>query len=1272
MKILGKELTFNGNKVYHAGNKPTASEIGAAASSHTHNYAGSSSAGGNANAAVKLATARTINGTSFDGSANITTANWGTARNIQIGNTSKSVNGSANVSWSLSEIGAAAASHGRHIPDVCETITDWNNATKNGWYMGNNATNSPTANAWYFGEVIAHNANYVVQTVYQFTASTDAKAIPKYIRAKMNGTWGAWTNVTVAKAVPSNAVFTDTNTWRGVQDNLTSTATDQSLSANQGKVLKGLIDGKAASNHTHSYLPLSGGTMTGAISSSLNTGTYLEGNKGRALVNSTNAAGGYTALVKSNSTNGYFTQATYQGNHLLQYTAKSTVDAGNNSVTKTATLLNESGNSSFPGTVSAPTFSGALSGNATTASSLASARLIGKASFNGSANIALDAIAGRATIPSSADTHKNKYSKFARIDVSGGTYRCCSGTLHFVPSEGNTFFGELRYYFRTGSAISSISIDLRWKNLSNTSYANRVFAVKVSDGVYDLYYQPLVDWDTMTVTNVNSVGASYITLTSNQAYVTSITAAVTSSLSSHVSNATTANTATTLATARTINGTSFNGSGNITTANWGTARNIQIGNTTKSVNGSGNVSWSLSEIGAAASNHTHGLVNLNSEAFSGGNDLNTYNSTKTWVARTFNSTTNRPDDWYTVANFGADGNSNFQLAHSYANNSILYVRGRHDKSGNYTPWAKIYTDKNKPTASEIGAAASSHTHNYAGSSSAGGAANSATKLATARSINGTNFDGTGNITTANWGTARNLQIGNTAKSVNGSANVTWTLSEIGAAAASHTHNYAATSHNHGLLHDSFGVTIADTTTDNGWSMINGSYNGFLLKSIRSSASAPAWLQGNYSAGIAFGGADTKGVMSVAYNSPSVRFAGGNGSKPVWHFTVNGSSGKTYNMDSIAANTANTLATARTINGTSFNGSANITTANWGTARNITIGNTTKSVNGSANVSWTAAEIGVASINDSTTATGTVWSSNKTQVQINTSYNTMSQKVDALEESINRDFVSKNGSTMTGDLTIKKSNGAAAKLNVHRTINSNDMQGTIDIYAHNGGSVALSTNNKTSGKQTSSYVFGGDAFWSPRNADGTVPSIGLSNYRFEKAWLNKLDAKDAIFTSGNLTVQGQTTLGPTILNNNTSLYGYNTSGTQINICGVDNSNNIYLGWNNQTYINVNNTMRVYRDLHILNGNALRVTGQTVLARTDSTRQIAVVSTAGDGNGKGDGQTHLGYYDSGYHHYFRGSGAMHVDMLGGLKIEGKRLSIGSAAHSNPATGDVWIQI
>lgn len=61
---------------------------------------------GNAATATTLQTARLINGTSFNGSADITTANWGTSRTITIGATGKSVNGSANVSWSLSEIGA--------------------------------------------------------------------------------------------------------------------------------------------------------------------------------------------------------------------------------------------------------------------------------------------------------------------------------------------------------------------------------------------------------------------------------------------------------------------------------------------------------------------------------------------------------------------------------------------------------------------------------------------------------------------------------------------------------------------------------------------------------------------------------------------------------------------------------------------------------------------------------------------------------------------------------------------------------------------------------------------------------------------------------------------------------------------------------------------------------------------------------------------------------------------------------------------------------------
>ena len=56
---------------------------------------------------------------------------------------------------------------------------------------------------------------------------------------------------TLGKSVPSDAVFTDTNTWRGIQNNLTSDSTTDSLAAAQGKALKALVDGKAASSHKH-------------------------------------------------------------------------------------------------------------------------------------------------------------------------------------------------------------------------------------------------------------------------------------------------------------------------------------------------------------------------------------------------------------------------------------------------------------------------------------------------------------------------------------------------------------------------------------------------------------------------------------------------------------------------------------------------------------------------------------------------------------------------------------------------------------------------------------------------------------------------------------------------------------------------------------------------------------------------------------------------------------------------------------------------------------
>ena len=56
---------------------------------------------------------------------------------------------------------------------------------------------------------------------------------------------------TINASVPSGAKFTDTNTWRGIQNNLSSNSTTDSLSAAQGKRLKGLVDGKAPMNAIH-------------------------------------------------------------------------------------------------------------------------------------------------------------------------------------------------------------------------------------------------------------------------------------------------------------------------------------------------------------------------------------------------------------------------------------------------------------------------------------------------------------------------------------------------------------------------------------------------------------------------------------------------------------------------------------------------------------------------------------------------------------------------------------------------------------------------------------------------------------------------------------------------------------------------------------------------------------------------------------------------------------------------------------------------------------
>ena len=88
---------------------------------------------GNATTATTLATSRTINGTSFNGSANITTANWGTSRSVYIqssngtgSGSAVSVNGSKNIYLKLpSTITATLSGNATSATKLATARTIW-------------------------------------------------------------------------------------------------------------------------------------------------------------------------------------------------------------------------------------------------------------------------------------------------------------------------------------------------------------------------------------------------------------------------------------------------------------------------------------------------------------------------------------------------------------------------------------------------------------------------------------------------------------------------------------------------------------------------------------------------------------------------------------------------------------------------------------------------------------------------------------------------------------------------------------------------------------------------------------------------------------------------------------------------------------------------------------------------------------------------------------------------------------------------------------------
>lgn len=120
------------------------------------------------------------------------------------------------------------------------TNENLNDVVTPGFYSsgGSNSVTNKPSNVDHFGLIVIHRAsgNYYTQIIYGDSAA--------YRRQCANGTWSGWVQ----------DKLTDTDTWRGIQNNLTSDSTTDSLSAAQGKALKTLVDGKAAMGHTHNSI----------------------------------------------------------------------------------------------------------------------------------------------------------------------------------------------------------------------------------------------------------------------------------------------------------------------------------------------------------------------------------------------------------------------------------------------------------------------------------------------------------------------------------------------------------------------------------------------------------------------------------------------------------------------------------------------------------------------------------------------------------------------------------------------------------------------------------------------------------------------------------------------------------------------------------------------------------------------------------------------------------------------------------------------------------
>lgn len=220
--------------------------------------------------------------------------------------------------------------------------------------------------------------------------------------------------------------------------------------------------------------------------------------------------------------------------------------------------------------------------------------------------------------------------------------------------------GGAIYYYNNNDNIEAIinSNGYSWTS-STYSYSAPVIN-NIKNRAYSCYNRSLRSFSTLYCSEIISYKlniSSTSTFGGKATFNGGLSGTLTGSLSGN------ATTATTLQTSRTINGTTFNGSANITTSYWGTTRTFYINDpsgahyNSYSVNGSGNVDMYLPST-------MTGFSSITSTTFSGslsGNASSASTATKLTNTRTiwgqsFNGTANVSGSLTGVASITASGN----------------------------------------------------------------------------------------------------------------------------------------------------------------------------------------------------------------------------------------------------------------------------------------------------------------------------------------------------------------------------------------------------------------------------------------------------------------------------------------------------------------------------------------------------------------------------------------------------------------------------------------